>query len=114
MENSYLNIFFFSNYTDVKECSEHGVSCESGKKCTEGLGGFDCTCSDSSNYGDNCDKGQCKNLYRIEIGACISYAGYFRNVVPLACYGCPGISVQLTIFVCYRLLQGVHHSVLAG
>lgn len=57
MENFYLNIFFFLNYIDVKECLEYGVSCEFGKKCIEGLGGFDCICSDFLNYGDNCDRG---------------------------------------------------------
>lgn len=45
---------------DVRECSNASSSCTFGKHCTETFGGFECTCANSSLYGENCTK-DCSN-----------------------------------------------------
>ena len=51
---------------DVKECSQIGVNCGPGRKCTEAFGGYECTCADSTKYGENCDKGK-KSLLKLAL-----------------------------------------------
>ena len=49
---------FIFHSTDVKECSNGSVTCQSGKACTETFGGYECTCENITTYGANCTKSE--------------------------------------------------------